>query len=362
MYRNNKKYDKSNISLKTVINNQEIVIDLDETESETENNLKPLYQQKNKIINIQREKNKFLGHKHKISLQQSTIENMMEKDVIEINKKNSKKSNDNSFINQNIIKINSFLNYSQNKVSKIDNHRNNKKKNKNLFSKQFKNEEENEDIVVFPHEFTERIIDALSCQYCGGIYIKPYVINEDKCGHIFCLGCIIKIRGDQDICACPICKTLFNQKSIKYSEITNFYIDYFFPQITYIIEDSKIRLNNFFESEARSSNIDLEESKKNILKCELKPFKENVYPQNRLPNINAKNNKFMIIIKSGNENVINIIKKEVIKKLNLSLKEKDIEIRIQGIEVSQLQTFNLLKNYLSPNLEEIFYYSKKGKK
>ena len=70
----------------------------------------------------------------------------------------------------------------------------------------------------------------------------------------------------------------------------------------------------------------------------------------------------MIIIKSGNENVINIIKKEVIKKLNLSLKEKDIEIRIQGIEVSQLQTFNLLKNYLSPNLEEIFYYSKKGKK
>ena len=133
MYRNNKKYNKSNISLKTVINNQEIVIDLDETESETENNLKPLYQQKNKNMNIQREKNKFLGHKHKISLQQSTIENMMDKDVIEINKKNSKKSNDNSFNNQNIIKINSFLNYSQNKFSKIDNHRNNKKKIKIYF-------------------------------------------------------------------------------------------------------------------------------------------------------------------------------------------------------------------------------------
>jgi hypothetical protein len=70
----------------------------------------------------------------------------------------------------------------------------------------------------------------------------------------------------------------------------------------------------------------------------------------------------MINIKSENENVISIIKKEVIKRLNLHLKEKDIEIRIQGVEVSQLQTFKLLKNYLSPNLEEIFYYSKKGKK
>jgi hypothetical protein len=34
----------------------------------------------------------------------------------------------------------------------------------------------NENILVFPYEFTERMIDALSCLYCGGIYIKPYVI------------------------------------------------------------------------------------------------------------------------------------------------------------------------------------------
>ena len=69
----------------------------------------------------------------------------------------------------------------------------------------------------------------------------------------------------------------------------------------------------------------------------------------------------MIQIKSENENVISIIKKEVIKRLNIPLKEKDTEIRIQGIEVSQLKTFNLLKNYLSPEMNEIFYYSRKGK-
>ena len=60
--------------------------------------------------------------------------------------------------------------------------------------------------------------------------------------------------------------------------------------------------------------------------------------------------------------MVNIIKIQVLKKLNMRsiLKTDDIEIRMQGIEISAFKTFQDLKN-LPMNLDEMitFYYSKK---
>ena len=95
--------------------------------------------------------------------------------------------------------------------------------------------------------------------------------------------------------------------------------------------------------------------------CELKPFRENVQPHNRLPPIVPKYNKLAINIKSEDDNIISIVKKEIIKRLNLKLKEDEIELRKQGIEVTQLKTFKLLKNFLPSNLQVDFFYCKKGK-
>ena len=364
--KNNNKYKKQN--------KKELVINLEDSQSDIDNKfLKPICQQKSKMLKNKNEKNILLGQKHKLYFEQNSKENKFMENDNEFNKKKSKISNDNPFIFQNDIENSSLLYYYNNdnieNIPRIDNNniKNDKKLNKNRNKSPYKNKNkeinENENILVFPYEFTERMIDALSCLYCGGIYIKPYVINVKNCGHIFCLGCIIKMLGDKEITECFLCKNLFNQENIKYSEITDFYIKFFFPQITQIIEENQKQLNYFIETEAKKYyESNKNEEKKIILRFELKPFKENILPQNKLPTIHSKSNKFMINIKSENENVISIIKKEVIKRLNLHLKEKDIEIRIQGIEVSQLQTFKLLKNYLSPNLEEIFYYSKKGKK
>lgn len=369
MSKNYKKYVKSNNTNKKISNKEHIVIKLEDSESDIDNNcLKTNYQQKNKKLKLKTEKDKFLGRKHKSYLEQNSKEIKNEENNNEFNFKQPKISNDNSFNYQNKLKIPFILNNNNN--SNVKNlastqikRNNNKKSIKSKDYNKNKYEEENSNIVVFPYEFTERIINSLSCEYCGGIYIKPYVINMDNCGHIFCLGCIIKMLGDNDYSKCFLCKTVFNLENIKYSEITDFYIKIFFPQITQIIEENKKQFNNFFETEARKYyDINKEEGKKiHFLKCELRPFKE-IPPQNKLPKIFLKNNIFMIQIKSENENIISIIKKEVIKRLNMPLKEKDIEIRIQGIEVSQLKTFNLLKNYLSPDMNEIFYYSRKGKK
>jgi hypothetical protein len=63
------------------------------------------------------------------------------------------------------------------------------------------------------------------------------------------------------------------------------------------------------------------------------------------------------------EDVVEIIKGEVIKRLNLKgkLKTEDLELRMQGIEVSQFKTFENLRS-LPMNLSEniIFYYSKRS--
>ena len=48
--------------------------------------------------------------------------------------------------------------------------------------------EDGDEMVVFLYEFTERIIDVLSCKFCGGIYIRPYVINVDGCYIFFVWG------------------------------------------------------------------------------------------------------------------------------------------------------------------------------
>ena len=60
-------------------------------------------------------------------------------------------------------------------------------------------------------------------------------------------------------------------------------------------------------------------------------------------------NKFMININDVQEDVVETIKYKVIKRLNMRgiLKTDDIEIRMQGIEISQFKTFenNEFKDY-----------------
>ena len=227
--------------------------------------------------------------------------------------------------------------------------------------KQEKSEEDN--MVVFPYEFTERLIDALSCTYCKGIYIRPYVININGCNHIFCLGCITKMLEDTESGTCPTCKCHFTERNIKYSDVTDFYIGKFFPEIPKIIEKNKERLNKFMEQEAMKYNQNKSPSEKGIqLKCEIKPFTESVSSENRLGEP-ILGNKFFIKIVTCKEDVVEIIKGEVIKRLNLKgkLKTEDLELRMQGIEVSQFKTFENLRS-LPTNLSEniIFYYSKRS--
>ena len=195
--KNNNKYKKQN--------KRELVINLEDSQSDIDNKfLKPICQQKSKILKNKNEKNILLGQKHKLYFEQNSKENKFMENDNEFNKKKSKISNDNSFIFQNDIENSSLLYYYNNdnieNIPKIDN-KNDKKLNKNRNKSPYKNKNkeinENENILVFPYEFTERMIDALSCLYCGGIYIKPYVINVKNCGHIFCLGCIIKMLGDK---------------------------------------------------------------------------------------------------------------------------------------------------------------------
>ena len=218
--------------------------------------------------------------------------------------------------------------------------------------------------MVFPPEFTERIIDALSCKYCGGIYIRPYVINVNGCGHIFCLGCIMKMLENNSYGECKVCKAQFNENYIKYSEVTDFYIAKFFPEIPKIIEQNKKLLNEFMESEAKKNNklYSGEEEVKITLKCQLKPFKENIPLEKRLPEIVKQHNNFIINVKNDDDNIVSTIKKQVIKRINMRyLKEEDIEIRWQGLEISQFTTFRSIKEYIpmSSSSTIIFFYNKK---
>ena len=224
-----------------------------------------------------------------------------------------------------------------------------------------KKEKEDDNMVVFPYEFTERLIDALSCSYCNGIYIHPYVINMSGCEHIFCLGCITKMLENTESGICPKCKNHFTERNIKYSEVTDHYIKIFFPEIENIIKQNKTKLVQFMESEAMKYNENKsKEEKGKQMKCEIKPFRESVPDKNKMREI--QDNKFIINISSEQEDVVDIIKSQVIRKLNMRgiLKSNDIEIRMQGIEISPFKTFEDLKN-LPMNLDEIitFYYSKK---
>ena len=255
------------------------------------------------------------------------------------------------------------------KKLKIDNNKPNKllgnkikieRDNENMYMP-IKKEKEDDNMVVFPYEFTERLIEALSCSYCNGIYIRPYVINMSGCEHIFCLGCITKMLENTESGICPKCKNHFTERNIKYSEVTDHYINIFFPEIKNIIKQNKEKLDQFMQSEAMKYNENKsKEEKGKQMKCEIKPFRESVPEKNKMREI--QDNKFIINITSEQEDVVEIIKSQVIRKLNMRglLKSNDIEIRMQGIEISPFKTFEDLKN-LPMNLDEIitFYYSKK---
>ena len=173
-------------------------------------------------------------------------------------------------INNNDISFNKNNNnkYLGNKIKgeKIieDDYDNIKKEDENMYRPMKKiKKEEDDNMVEFPYEFTERLIDALSCFYCKGIYVRPYVINITGCGHIFCLGCIIKLLEDGESGICPKCKNHFTERNIKYSEVTDYYIKTFFPEIPKIIEENKLRLNQFMIEEAMKYNENKMHSKWN---------------------------------------------------------------------------------------------------
>ena len=279
---------------------------------------------------------------------------------IKINQINNDKLKENRMLGNKIktekIIDDDLFDNNKNKIKKIEDE-NMYRPQKNKIKK-----EEDDNMVEFPYEFTERLIDALSCSYCNGIYIRPYVINITGCGHIFCLGCIIKMLENGESGTCQKCKNHFTERNIKYSEVTDYYIRTFFPEIPKIIEENKARLNKFMIEESMKYNENkIQNEQNNLLKCELLPFRENVPPKCRLPEIKNNENKFMIRINSESDNVVNTIKGEVIRRLRMkgNLKEDDIEIRMQGIEISSFDTFESLKN-LSINLKEnnTFYYSR----
>ena len=363
---------KAFIKPKENINNKkskELLINLEETESETEkhdkdkNNIPPISPKKKNVImnNIDEKKGnkKLLGNKHKPIVEPDIEGNTSVFNLTENKKKKKKKQNDKNkkvpgdSINNNCDDSGQEqLPNIQNKKEKLD------KSDNNIIIEDDENNED-QNIVEFPYEFTEKIIEALSCGYCGGIYIKPFVINESRCEHIFCLRCILKMLDGKLMGECFKCKTRFSSIDIKYSEVTDFYVNAFFPQIPINTEKNKNEFNKFYETEAEKYEEIKKKREKNLI-CDLKPFND-IPSSNRLPTIVEKYNKFIIKIKSEDDNIISTVKKEIIKKLNLKLKEEEIEIRIQGIEVTQLKTFRLLKYYLPPNLKEIFYYCKKGK-
>ena len=280
---------------------------------------------------------------------------------LKINKNNNIEHNKNTKLIGNKIKIERESDNTEiNKNKKI---KREEEENMYYISKKEKEKEEkmDENIVVFPPEFTERLIEALSCPYCRGIFIRPYVINMPGCEHIFCLGCITKMLENNESGICPKCKNHFTERNIKYSEVTDHYINIFFPEIPKIVQANKLKLINFMQSEAMKYNENKsKEEKGKQLKCEIKPFKENVNEKNKMREI--PDNKFMININDVQEDVVETIKSQVIKRLNMRgiLKTDDIEIRMQGIEISQFKTFENLMN-LPMNLDEMitFYYSKR---
>ena len=334
-----------------------------ESDSEKEHSkaISPRKAKLNKRKNNEKEKNiELLGNKHVTYLAQDVP--YSRNNQAEIKKKKIKNLNESSIKTSKKIVKPSISGESNSLQEERRRERNNlyKKKEK----EKEKEVEDGDEMVIFPYEFTERIIDALSCKFCGGIYIRPYVINVNGCGHIFCLGCIMKMLENNSYGECKVCKAQFNENYIKYSEVTDFYVAKFFPEIPKIIEENKKLLNEFMESEAKKYNklYSGEEEVKLTLKCQLKPFKENIPVEKRLPEIVKQHNNFIISVKSDDENIVSIIKKQVIKRINMRhLKEEDIEIRWQGLEISQFTTFRSIKEYIPMNSSStiIFFYNKK---
>ena len=344
---------------------RELFIKLEDSEQETDTtNHVPLSPKKKNTKNKNKKsekgkktKNKnLLSNKHKLNSDEDVEVNKDEENDAKVHKNlKQKKINEFSFIPPQGLKKPCVLRDSKN-IKQRDDSQINEEDNKDI-----KNEENNEEEVIdFPYEFTQRIIEALTCSFCQGIYIRPYVIDERECGHIFCLGCLLKMLGNNGIGKCFICNFQFNDYIIKYSEITDYYVNTFFPQIPNIINENVNELNQFMENESKKYSNMITTTNMALI-FELKPFKENIPPQNRLPEMIRRHNKFKFNIKSEDEDIISIVKKEIIKQLNLTLKEEEIELRVQGVEVSNFKTFKLLKSYLPSNLEEIFYYSKRGK-
>lgn len=359
--------------------NQNILLNDSDSEEEYPNIIFP---EKSTIIKIKydddKNKNsKFLGNKHKSKLEHNLEKNIINQNQYSSNLNNSnlkspkKKSNflidsdNNSNIPINLSNDNDVINYTLSKASTKINK--NKQKNNIIRINDDDYEDDNEngenDFVVFPYEFTKDVIEALSCGYCQGIYIRPYVINLQGCMHIFCLGCILKMLEDKEIGLCPKCSNQFFLKNIKYSEVTDFYVKTFFPQIPKIIEDNQKLLNDFMKTEAiKNVNEQIKEDKKKIsLKCELKPNKNYLLPQKRLPEIVNNHYRFIIDVKSENDNIVSILKRQTIKRINIKLREEEIEIRCGNVELSIFNTYKMVKSFLKPNKNGIitFYYNKK---
>ena len=157
----------------------------------------------------------------------------------------------------------------------------------------------------FLDEQSKTNIEDYTCCICQLIPNPETSVEEENCGHIFCLGCIIKLLEDGESGICPKCKNHFTERNIKYSEVTDYYIKTFFPEIPKIIEENKLRLNQFMIEEAMKYNENkIQNEKETLLKCELLPFRENVPPKCRLPDIKVNENKFMIRIISEADNVV----------------------------------------------------------
>lgn len=358
MKKNNKKLDNyqnyTNYSTNKRNNAGTKSIDVDDSDSEDNypNSYSPQKSKEEKVKRLDKIKNqKYLGNKHKSN-----------PDLISAKNKSSNKNYETEHKCPKKLKKFSYFSDSESSSPKlVSNDDINMNDLGNDNNKVIKIKKEEEDMIEFPYEFTEKIIDALTCEYCKGIYIKPYVINSIGCQHIFCLGCIMKMLEEKEIGICPKCKNQFFMKNIKYSEVTDFYVKTFFPQIPKIIEENNNLLNQFMESEAKKytgSQIS-EDSNEVILKCEIIAYKFNIPEQKRLPDV--KHNKFITTIKSDNEDIVSILKKQTIKRVNLKLREDELDIRFQNVEISRFINYKQFKSFLKPNQNGIntFYYSKK---
>ena len=107
------------------------------------------------------------------------------------------------------------------------------------------------------------------------------------------------------------------------------------------------------DSEAsKFNNANCPEIMKFNIKCQLRPCKENINPYNRLNEIMKHNNSIIIGLKSEKENIVSMIKNQVIKRLDLkNLKEDDIsgaELFVSandaGVNVDFTNVLNLYLN------------------